>query len=137
MNSREEVKIMEVKSIDLPIDGSRLGTSATGNVSSVYKYQDESERKAGTARVQDLSEDGRFLWTVEATLVIEQYGTKTTQVIQVRIPAKVEPVVPIGPVQFSMLTASVRLTKGQVYWGAEGIEPMATKPLRTSDHATP
>jgi hypothetical protein len=61
MNSREEVKIMEVKSIDLPIDGSRLGTSATGNVSSVYKYQDESERKAGTARVQDLSEDGRFL----------------------------------------------------------------------------
>jgi hypothetical protein len=128
---------MEVKNIDLPVDGSRLGTIATGNVSGVYRYQDESERKAGTARVQDLSEDGQPLWSVEATLVSEQYGTKTTQVIQVRIPAKVEPVVSLGPVQFNMLTASVRLTKGQVYWEAEGIEPMATKSLRTTDHATP
>lgn len=126
---------MEIKSIALPIDGSRLGTIATGNVSGIYRYQDESERKAGTARVQDLSEDGRPLWSVEATLVSEQYGVKTTQVIKVRIPAKVEPVVSLGPVQFSALIASVRMTKGQMYWEADGIEPVA-KSVRTNDHAT-
>jgi hypothetical protein len=131
---RREVKTMTIRSFTLPIDSPRLGMDATGIVSAVFRFQTETERQAGSARVQELSEDGRPVWTVEALWVIEQYGTHSTEVIHIRIPAKVQPVVPPGPVQFNSLTASVRLSKGQVYWAADGIETVS-KSARISDHA--
>lgn len=125
---------MTIRNLTLPIDALRMILDSTGIVTPVFKFQTEAERQAKDARVQELSEDQRPIWTVEGLWVIEQFGTRSTEVIHVRVPSKVQPVVPPGPVLFNMLTVDIRLTKGQVYWTADGIEPVP-KATRNSDHA--
>jgi hypothetical protein len=56
------------------------------------------------------------------------------------VPSLVQPNVEAGPVRFIALSVTTSINKKGAfvaYWAADGIEPMATKSLRTSDHATP
>jgi hypothetical protein len=122
------------------VDMARQPLTSTGNTNAVYRFQNDAERLAGATQIQDVNEDGVPLWDIEALFAIEQFGKTVTEVIQVRVPSLVQPNVEAGPVRFIALSVTTSINKKGAfvaYWAADGIEPMATKSLRTSDHATP
>lgn len=129
---------MAISSLTTAVDMARQPLTTSGITNAVYRFQNDAERQAGAVRLQDLSEDGVPLWEIEAHFVVQQFGKTTTEVIQVRVPSLVQPIVEAGPVRFIALTVRTSINKKgafAAYWAADGIEPVA-KSVRTSDHAT-
>lgn len=112
----------------IPIDGTRLDTTATGTVSPVPVFVEmpDGSRRPDPNGTQATTDEGVLLWTVDALVYEITRDGENSEVIGVQVPAPQRPVVGrLQPIAFHGLTlrSSVHKASNQMrqYWQADAI----------------
>lgn len=104
----------------LPIAAELLGLVAAAQPEALMRWDEKDGRRVLTEH-QEKDDAGDFLWTA----YVMPTGTERPEVLQVRVPARQQPVVTqFGPVALDNLEVNVRVGKdGKLaqYWSATSI----------------
>lgn len=104
----------------LPVDPGPLGLVSAGQPDAIYVWEEQGGRRVLTEK-PETDDDGVPLWTC----YLMPTAAERPEVLQVRVPAKVQPVVTLfGPIDVAGLEVGVRVDKaGKLaqYWSASEV----------------